>query len=58
MINLNKHIYTGNFAKSLAEQFILMNKVFYRVNGNQALNSHSTGSDPNVESMHHQGSIA
>ena len=46
MIDLNKHIYTGNFAKALAEQDILMDEVFYRVNDIQALNSHLTGSDP------------
>ena len=46
MINLNKHIYTGNFAKALAEQNILMEEVFYQVNNTQAPDSHVTGSDP------------
>ena len=32
MIDLNKRIYTGNFAKALAEQDILMDEIFYQVN--------------------------
>ena len=37
-------MYTGNFAKALAKQDILMDEVFYQVNNTQAPNSHITGS--------------
>ena len=46
MIDLNKNIYTGNFVKALAEEDILMDEVFRRVNNTQAPNSHVTGSEP------------
>ena len=59
MINLSEHIYTGNFVKALAEQDILMDEDFHRVDNTQAPNSHITGSDPiYVESLHHQGLTA
>ena len=46
MVDLNKNIYTGNFAKPLAEQDILMDEVFHWVNNTQAVNSHNNGSEP------------
>ena len=46
MIDLNENIHTGNFAKALAEEEILMDEVFSRVNNTQAPNSHITGSEP------------
>ena len=46
MIDLNENIYSGNFAKALAEENILMDEVFHRVNNSQAPNSHVTGSEP------------
>ena len=59
MIDLNKNIYTGNFAKALAEQDILMDEVFHRVNNTRSPNSHITSSDPiYVEFLHHQGLTA
>ena len=45
-IDLNQYIYKGNFAKTLAERDIQMDKVFYRTNVIQALHLHLTGSDP------------
>ena len=46
MIDLNENIHTGNFAKALAEEEILMDEVFSRVNNTQAPNSHINGSEP------------
>ena len=40
MIDLNEHFYTGNCAKALAEQDILMDKIFYQVNNIQGPTGH------------------
>ena len=46
MIDLNKNNYTGNFAKALTKEDILMDEVFHRVNNTQAPNSYINGSEP------------
>ena len=46
MIDLNYSIYTSNFATALAEQDILIDKVFHQVHNTQARNSHINGSEP------------